>query len=64
MEPFIPLECLRKPFPHFYRNRFCTICLFTSARLALERKRKIYQYFAQGTALRREQKEKKNTTPI
>ena len=68
MDPFIPVECLRKkatpskvlPFSRFYRNdRFCTICLFTRARLPLETKRKIDQYFVHGTALRREQKEKK-----
>ena len=68
MEPFIPVEFLRKnvtpskvlPFSRFYRSdRFCTICLFTRARLPLERKRKIYQYFVHGTALCREQKEKK-----
>ena len=62
MEPFIPVEFLRKKVTRsrFYRNdRFCTTCLFTSARLPLERKRKIYQYFVHGTALRREKKEKK-----
>ena len=60
MEPFIPVEFLRKkvtpskvlPFSRFYWNdRFCTICLFTRARLPLERKRKIYQYFVHGTAI-------------
>ena len=68
MDPFIQVEFLRKkvtpskvlPFSRFYlSDRFCTICLFTSARLPLETKRKIYQYFVHGTALRREQKEKK-----
>ena len=56
IDPFIPVEFLRKKVTP---DRFCTICLFTSARLPLERKRKIYQYFVHGTALRREQKEKK-----
>ena len=65
MEPFIPVECLRKKvipskaLPFSRKDRFCTICLFTSARLPLEKKRRIYQYFVHGTAFRRVQKEKK-----
>lgn len=45
MEPFMPVECLRKKvipskvLPFSRKDRFCTICLFTSARLPLERKR-------------------------
>ena len=64
MEPFIRVECLRKKatpskvLPFSRNDRFCTICLFTSARLPLETMRKNYQYFVHGTALCRVQIEK------
>ena len=64
MEPFIAVEWLRKSVTSSKvlpsrSDRFCTVCLFASARLPLKRKRKIYQYFVHGTALRRMRKEKK-----
>ena len=66
MEPFIAVEWLRKSITSSKvlpsrSDRFCTVCLFASARLPLKRKRKIYQYFVHGTALRQMRKEKKNT---
>ena len=65
MKPFIQWNVFvkkvtpSKVLPFSRKDRFCTICLFTSARLPLERKRKIYQYFVHGTALHRVQKEDK-----
>ena len=58
MERFIPVEIFRKkvilcevlPFSRFYRNdqNFLCHCLITSARLHVQRKRKLYRYFVNG----------------
>ena len=59
---FIPVEIFRKKrniirvitfFSVFTETTeiFCTICWITSARLHVQRKRKFYQYFVNGTTL-------------
>ena len=61
MKSFIPVESFQG-ITFFPEVPILYNLFFTSARLPLERKRKIYQYFVHGTALRRVQNEK--TTPI
>ena len=59
MERLIPVEILQKkeiplevlPFSRFYRNdrNFVPFIWITSARLHVQRKRKLYRYFVNGT---------------